>query len=124
MGGHSKVFVYYLSAYLLEPRDLISTNKYLFLYLFLIEFPEGNAPRHQDGGCLGDPEDFPAETLEECCEVGLASGFPPTGAACQHKLVHSLSGGHRVTNLQVFHLVSFLSGFASSVWSCLVCLGL
>ena len=46
-----------------------------FPYLLLIEFPEGNAPGHQDGGRLGDPEDLPAETLEEGGEVGLAGGL-------------------------------------------------
>ena len=62
-----------------------------FPYLLLIEFPEGNAPGHQDGGRLGDPEDLPAETLEEGGEMGLAGGLAAWKIFQLRKIFHNFS---------------------------------
>jgi len=73
--------------------------------LFFIKLPKRNATRHQNSCSLRNTKHFPAKTLKEGCKMCLASGFSPTRASSQHKLVYSFCRWDRIFYFQVFHLV-------------------
>ena len=55
-------------------------------YLLLRKVSEGYSARHEDGGRLRDPEDLPAEVLEEGGEPSLSCRLPTTWTARQNQL--------------------------------------